>query len=66
MLHFLDLFEAEINFFKMFSFSVVYASVFGNPRISSLWKIVKSLITRIKARRGILGSFFGFSFFLYF
>ena len=45
MLNFLDLLAAEIQFFMMFRFSLVYVSVFGNRLISSLWKILKSLIT---------------------
>ena len=36
LLHFLDLFAVEIYFSMMFTFSLVYASVFGNRQISSL------------------------------
>ena len=42
---FLGLFGAKINFFMMSTFSLVYARAFGNRQISSLWKILQSLVT---------------------
>ena len=45
---FLDFFAVEIKLFMIFRFTLVYARVFSNRQISSLWKIHKSLITPYK------------------
>ena len=65
MLHFFDLFTAEIQFLMTFSFFVVHARVFVNIKISFQKKTYIAHNPLLRARRGLLRSFLDLQFFIF-